>query len=136
MLVLSLACLAFLSWQYPCSRSFVPLLCRRETCSFPWYSPRITEQLWFSSLLKTCCKRENSNQPVLLTRLPRSSVSQQEAFLLCPRPEAHKHWFRAGVVFLFFFLGLSLIMSSFGCNVARAFSRACSFHLILVHIWA
>ena len=35
---------------------------------------------------------------------------------------------------LFFFL--SLTFSLFGCNVARAFSRACNFDLIFVHIWA
>ena len=33
-----------------------------------------------------------------------------------------------------FFL-LSLKISLFGCNVARAFSHACSFVLFLVHIW-
>ena len=27
-------------------------------------------------------------------------------------------------------------ISLFGCNVASAFSRACSFDLIFVHIWA
>ena len=27
-------------------------------------------------------------------------------------------------------------VKKFGCNVARAFSRACNFDLIIVHIWA
>ena len=30
----------------------------------------------------------------------------------------------------------SLKISLFGCNVAHAFSRACSFDLMFVHIWA
>lgn len=31
---------------------------------------------------------------------------------------------------------LGLKISSFGCNVARAFSRTCSIDIIFVHIWA